>query len=81
MTHPAVLTWKEATLPVDRTIPDPTAEPTIPVPRAAAILGISRRAGYAAVERGEIPSIKVGQRVVVPTAKFLAKYDLGTVVS
>ena len=57
-----------------RALPDPTAEPTITVPRAAAILGISRRAAYAAVERSEIPSIAVGSRIVVPTARFLMKY-------
>lgn len=60
----------------DRSLPDPGAEPTITVPRAAAIVGISRRAGYAAVERGEIPSIWVGGRVVVPTARFLTELGL-----
>lgn len=59
-----------------RTIPDPSTEPTIPVKRAASILGISIRHTYAAVERDEIPSIKVGQRIVIPTARFLAKYNL-----
>lgn len=57
---------------VDRTLPDPAAEPTINVKRAAAVLGISVRHAYVGVERGEIPSIKVGTRIVVPTARFLA---------
>ncbi len=60
----------------ERTIPDAAAEPTITVKRAARVLGISDRHAYAAAERGEIPSIRVGRKVVVPTAKFLAKYDL-----
>lgn len=59
-----------------RALPDPVAEPTITVPRAAAIIGISRRHAYTAVERNEIPSIRVGERIVVPTARFLAKYGL-----
>lgn len=60
----------------ERAIPDPSAEPTIPVKRAAGILGISVRHAYSAVERDEIPSIKVGRKIVIPTARFLAKYDL-----
>lgn len=59
-----------------RTIPDPSADPTIKVKRAAAILGISLRHAYTAIESGEIPSIRVGRAIVVPTARFLAKYDL-----
>lgn len=58
-----------------RAIPDAAAEPTIPVKRAAAILGISPRHAYAAVERGEIPSIRVGRKIVIPTARFLSRYD------
>jgi hypothetical protein len=61
---------------MSRELPDPKQEPTITVERAGAILGVSRRAGYAAAERGEIPTIPVGRRKVVPTARFLAKYDL-----
>lgn len=57
-----------------RTIPDPTAEPTIKVERAAQILGIARNSAYAAVERGEIPSIRIGKRLVIPTARFLATF-------
>lgn len=63
-------------MPSARTLPNPEDEPTITVGRGAAILGISRRAGYGAVERGEIPSIRVGGRVVIPTARFLAQYGL-----
>jgi excisionase family DNA binding protein len=59
-----------------RTIPNPADEPTITIERAAAILGISLRAGYNAVERGDIPSIRIGRRIVVPTCRFLAVYSL-----
>lgn len=60
-----------------RTLPDPASEPTIPVGRAGLILGISRRAAYAAVERGEIPSIRIGTRIVIPTARFLSECGFG----
>lgn len=63
------------TAAMTRTVPDAAAEPTISAKRAAAILGISIRHAYAAIERGDIPSIRVGRKVVVPTARFLAKYS------
>jgi excisionase family DNA binding protein len=59
-----------------RALPDPAAEPTINADRAAAILGISERAVYAAVARGEMPAIRVGRCVRIPTARFLARYGL-----
>lgn len=57
-----------------RNIPDPAVEPTIRVERAAQILGVARNTAYLAVERGEIPAIRVGKRIVIPTAKFLATF-------
>jgi excisionase family DNA binding protein len=59
-------------------LPDPNTEPTITVDRAAAILSLGRRTAYAAVERGEIPSIRIGRRIVVPSARFLATFGLET---
>ncbi len=38
---------------------------TIAVPRAARLLGISRVSAYKAVERGELPAIRLGRRVLV----------------
>ena len=49
-------------------VPDPTVEPTIPVDRVAEIFGISRASAYEGVKTGAIPSIKIGRRIVVPTA-------------
>jgi excisionase family DNA binding protein len=34
----------------------------------AAALGLSRAATYNGVQTGEIPSIRIGRRIVVPTA-------------
>ncbi|MDQ4213779.1 helix-turn-helix domain-containing protein [Microbacterium capsulatum] len=45
---------------------------TITVPHAGELLGIGRDAAYAAVANGEIPSLHLGRRIVVPTAKLLA---------
>ena len=45
--------------------------PTISVPRAGEILGISRRSAYRAARRGELPTFKVGSRILVPTARLL----------
>ncbi|MDF0532533.1 helix-turn-helix domain-containing protein [Tsukamurella sp. 8F] len=45
---------------------------SISVPRAGQILGVSRATAYALVERGEVPSVRVGGRVLVPTAALRA---------
>lgn len=58
-------------------IPDPAVQPTIPVwPTAGKLLGISKPSAYAAAAAGEIPVIKVGRRLVVPTAVFLRMLGL-----
>jgi excisionase family DNA binding protein len=43
-----------------------------PRTEVAALLGISRSAAYRAVARGEIPTIRIGRRLLVPTAKLYA---------
>ena len=48
-----------------------TSEPvtaTLTVPQAARLLGISRGSGYQAAQLGEIPTIKIGRRLLVPRA-------------
>lgn len=44
---------------------------TISVERAGELLGVSRRAAYRAVDAGQLPVIRVGRRLLVPTAKLL----------
>ena len=44
---------------------------TITVEEAAAHLGISRNSVYEAVRRGEIPSVRIGGRIVIPRRRFL----------
>ena len=41
---------------------------TVSVPEAAEMLGVSRAHAYALVRSDQIPSLKLGRRVVVPRA-------------
>ncbi len=45
--------------------------PTISVEQAAAVLGISRRSAYRAAAIGELPTLRLGRRLLVPTARLL----------
>ncbi|MGI9093192.1 MAG: helix-turn-helix domain-containing protein [Mycobacteriales bacterium] len=57
------------TTTTSRAVPDPAERPTIPVwPDTGQIFGLSKVSTYEAVRRGEIPSIRVGRRLLVPTA-------------
>jgi excisionase family DNA binding protein len=51
-------------------LPSPAEQPTTRVEDAARVLGISRSAAYEGVRRGEIPAIRIGNRIVVPTAEL-----------
>jgi excisionase family DNA binding protein len=42
--------------------------PTISITEAAVVLGIGRNQAYQAAARGEIPVLRVGRRLLVPTA-------------
>lgn len=43
---------------------------TMTIPEAAQKLGIGRNEGYLAARRGDIPTIRIGKRVLVPIAAF-----------
>ncbi|MGX1323743.1 hypothetical protein AB7M17_007196 [Bradyrhizobium sp. USDA 377] len=43
---------------------------TVPVDVAGRAIGLSRNAAYRATKTGEIPSIRIGGRIVVPTASL-----------
>ncbi|ALD14209.1 hypothetical protein AES38_09560 [Clavibacter capsici] len=51
---------------------------TVTVTEAAELLGIGRQSAYAAVRAGEIPSVKIGHRILVPTAQLLALVSAAT---
>jgi excisionase family DNA binding protein len=44
----------------------------VTIEEAGRFLGLSRSAAYRAATRGEIPTIRIGRRLLVPTAKLLA---------
>ena len=43
---------------------------TITIEQAGQALGVSRNSAYAAAQRGEIPVIKIGRRLLVPKVAF-----------
>lgn len=45
--------------------------PTITVEQAADLLQISRRTAYRAASNGELPTFRLGRRLLVPTARLL----------
>ncbi|MDP8928036.1 MAG: helix-turn-helix domain-containing protein [Actinomycetota bacterium] len=49
---------------------------TLSVEEAGELLGISRRSAYRAAARGELPTVRLGRRLVVPTPKLLAMLGL-----
>jgi excisionase family DNA binding protein len=49
---------------------------TLTVDEAAEILGLSRAFAYEAVRRGEIPSIRIGRRILVPRAALERLLDV-----
>lgn len=44
----------------------PEDDVVLTVPEAAILLRISRQSAYEAVRRGELPSIRIGKRLLVP---------------
>jgi hypothetical protein len=62
-------------------LPDPTQRATLSVyPETAAILGLSKASAYDAAKRGDIPTIRIGRRLLVPTAA-LRRLLLGDAVA
>ena len=49
-------------------VPDPIDRATLTVAEVADLFGIGLSAAYKAVNAGEIPAIRIGNRLLVPTA-------------
>lgn len=49
---------------------------SISVREAAKLLGMGDTAAYEAAKRGEIPTVRIGRRLHVPTARFLDAFGL-----
>lgn len=61
------------------TIEEALSKPTISVPDAGSLFfGLGRNAAYEAARRGDIETIKVGGRIVVPVAPLAARLGLVT---
>lgn len=43
---------------------------TYTVEEAGELLGVSRNSAYEAAARGEIPTVRIGRRILVPRAAF-----------
>lgn len=48
---------------------------TVTVEEAGEAIGLSRGAAYNAARRGDIPTVKIGKRLLVPTKALLTKLD------
>ena len=46
---------------------------TYSVPEVAEILGIGRSAAYQGIRTGQIPSVKIGKRIIVPKVALQRK--------
>ena len=59
------------------TIDEALARPTISVPDAGKLFfGLARNAAYDAAKSGDIPTIKIGGRIMVPVAPLAEKLGL-----
>lgn len=57
------------------TLHDLRERQTLTVAEAASLLRIGKNTAYAAVHNGEIPSLKIGGRLLIPTARLLKLID------
>lgn len=59
------------------TLDEALARPTIPVPAAGRLFfNLGRNAAYEAAKSGDIPTIKIGGRIMVPVAPLAEKLGL-----
>ncbi len=55
-----------------RVLPDANETPTVTVEEAGRLLGVSRGSAYEAASTGELPTIRIGRRLLVPVARLRA---------
>lgn len=51
-------------------------QPSVSVELAGKALGIQRSSAYAAIRSGELPHIRIGRRIAVPTAWLRSKLQM-----
>ncbi|MDP8929229.1 MAG: helix-turn-helix domain-containing protein [Actinomycetota bacterium] len=49
---------------------------TLTIEEAGELLGLSRSSAYRAAARGELPTLRFGRRLIVPTGRLLAMLGL-----
>ena len=47
---------------------NPETNPTLTIEAAAKLLGLCRSSAYLAAQTGDLPTIRMGRRILVPTA-------------
>lgn len=52
-------------------LPNPKTTPTISVEDAGKVLGLSKDSAYKAAHAGQIPTLRFGRKILVPTARLL----------
>ena len=68
--------WK-----MNLTIDDALSRPTISVPEAGKLFfGLARNAAYDAAKSGDIPTIRIGGRIMVPVVPLAEKLGLKATV-
>lgn len=65
-------TKSETTTSKPLTLPEIRDRATLTVVEAGKVLSLGRDASYRAAKAGQIPTIQVGRRLVVPAQRFLA---------
>lgn len=71
LTHRSVAGMQSNEARPSRTIADLHRLTYLTVPDAGAYIGLGRAASYAAAKRGELPTVRIGRRVVVPAPMLL----------
>ena len=63
------------------TLEEALSKPTIPVPDAGRLFyGLARNSAYEAARKGDIPTVKIGGRIMVPVAPLAEKLGLRTTI-
>jgi excisionase family DNA binding protein len=57
------------------TLTSATERQAFTVQEVATVLGVSRWAAYEAVKRGDIPSVRIGGRLLIPKGRLQALLD------
>ena len=64
------------------TLEDALSRPTLSVPNAGAVFfGLSRNGSYEAAKRGDLPTIRIGRKIVVPVAPIAERLGLRLVLA